>query len=104
MTADTQIHADIFQTACGIVMEAKSLKSMLKHKDVVDAIAAALAAERARHAQPRKKIIDAMCELPHSIDDSRVEFRFSPSRNGHNALNQLITALEVQFGTSKEEA
>lgn len=36
------IPEDIFQTACGIVMEAKSLKSMLKHKDVVDAIARAI--------------------------------------------------------------
>lgn len=42
---------DIFTTACGIVMEAKSLKSMLRHKDVVDAIAAALVAERERCAK-----------------------------------------------------
>lgn len=41
---------DIFQTACGIVMEAKSLKSMLRHKDVVDAIAAAILTERERCA------------------------------------------------------
>lgn len=50
MTAEGHIPEDIFQTACGIVMEAKSLKSMLKHKDVVDAIALALAAERERCA------------------------------------------------------
>lgn len=35
-----------FETACGIVMNARSIKSMLKHRDVVDAIAAALRAER----------------------------------------------------------
>jgi hypothetical protein len=35
-----------FETACGIVMEAKSLKSVLRHTDVVDAIAGALRAER----------------------------------------------------------
>ena len=44
------IQSDIFHTACGIVMEAKSLKSMLRHKDVIDAIAAALGAERERCA------------------------------------------------------
>lgn len=38
----TLVDADLFQTACGIVMEAKSLKSTLKHKDVIDAIAKAL--------------------------------------------------------------
>ena len=49
------IPEDIFQTACGIVMEAKSLKSMLKHRDVVDAIATAIhdavMAERERCAE-----------------------------------------------------
>jgi hypothetical protein len=44
----SEVPADIFQKACGIVMEAKSLKSMLRHKDVVDAIASALMAERQR--------------------------------------------------------
>jgi hypothetical protein len=53
---------------------------------------------------PRKKIIEAICKLPHSINDSRIEFRFDPRRPGHNALNQLITQLEVLFGTSREEA
>ncbi len=43
-----EIPEDIFQAACGIVMEAKSLKSMLRHKDVVDAIASALFTERKR--------------------------------------------------------
>ncbi|MBY5821459.1 hypothetical protein [Rhizobium leguminosarum] len=46
----SEIPEDIFQTACGIVMEAKSLKSMLRHTDVVDAIAVALLAERERAA------------------------------------------------------
>ena len=51
MTAEAQtIPEDIFQTACGIVMNAKSLKSVLKHKDVADAIAAAIVAERERCA------------------------------------------------------
>ncbi|MBY5692018.1 hypothetical protein HFO41_24870 [Rhizobium leguminosarum] len=63
-----------------------------------DAIAKAILAERERNAQPRKKIIEAMCELPHSIDDEKVEFRFSSRRPGHNALNQLLTQLEAQFG------
>lgn len=40
------VPADIFETACGIVMNAKSLKSMSRHTDVVDAIALALLAER----------------------------------------------------------
>jgi hypothetical protein len=44
------IPEDLFQIACGIIMEAKSLKSMLKHRDVVDAVAAALVAERDRCA------------------------------------------------------
>lgn len=35
-----------FEVACGIVTNAKSLKSVLRHTDVVDAIAAALRAER----------------------------------------------------------
>jgi len=51
MTTEAQTFPeDIFQTACGIVMNAKSLKSMLRHKDVVDAIALALIAERERCA------------------------------------------------------
>ena len=41
MSAET-IPDDIFQTACGIVMEAKSLKSVIKHRDVVDVIAKAI--------------------------------------------------------------
>lgn len=41
----------IFQTACGIVMRAKSLKSMSRHTDVVDAIADELADEREYSAQ-----------------------------------------------------
>jgi hypothetical protein len=41
-----EVPEDIFQTACGIVMNAKSLKSVSRHTDVVDAIALALAAER----------------------------------------------------------
>jgi hypothetical protein len=44
------IPEDLFQIACSIIMEAKSLKSMLKHRDVVDAFAAALVAERDRCA------------------------------------------------------
>jgi hypothetical protein len=104
MTQESKaIPEDIFQTACGIVMEAKSIKSMLKHKDVVDAIAAALTKERERNAQPRKLIIEAMCDLPHTIDDDRVQFRFNPKRPGNNALNQLITALEGQFGSAGED-
>ncbi|KRD56510.1 hypothetical protein [Ensifer sp. Root278] len=70
----------------------------------VEIIARALLAERERNVQPRKKIIEAMCELPHSINDDRVEFRFNPRRPGRNALDQLITQLEVQFGASPEEA
>ena len=66
-------------------------------------IADALIAERARNAQPRKKIIEAMCQLSHSIDDDKVEFRFTPGRSGHNALNQLVTQLEAQFGATKAE-
>lgn len=50
MSDGQTIPEDIFQTACSIVMEAKSLKSMLKHKDVTDAIAAAITAERERCA------------------------------------------------------
>lgn len=46
------IPEDIFQTACGIVMEAKSLKSVLRHKDVVDAIATALHDERKKWQEP----------------------------------------------------
>jgi hypothetical protein len=43
------VPADIFETACGIVMNARSLKSVSRHTDVVDAIAIALANERYRH-------------------------------------------------------
>jgi hypothetical protein len=100
----SDIPEDIFQTACGIVMEAKSLKSMLRHKDVVDAVAIALLAERKRWAQPRQKIIEAMCEIPHSIDDEKVVFRFDQRRPGHNALNQLMTKIESQFGIPNEES
>ena len=46
----------------------------------------------------RTKLIKALCEIPHSIDDDRIELRFNPRRPGHNALNQLLTALEAQFG------
>lgn len=38
----TLVDADLFQIAAGVVMEAKSLKSVLRHKDVIDAIAKAL--------------------------------------------------------------
>lgn len=99
----TEIPEDIFQTACGIVMEAKSLKSVSKHKDVADAIVVALLAERERNAQPRKKIIEAMCQLSHSIDDDKVEFRFTLRQPGLNALDQLLTQLEAQFGAPKAE-
>lgn len=97
------IPEDLFQTACGIVMEAKSIKSMLRHKDVVDAIAAALTKERERNAQPRKLIIEAICDLPHTIDDDRVQLRFNPRLPGHNALDQLLTALEGRFGSLPED-
>jgi len=42
----TKVEDDIFETACGIVMGAVSLKSVSRHTDVVDAIAKALATER----------------------------------------------------------
>lgn len=45
------VPADIFETACGIVMNTKSLKSLSRHTDVVDAIALALLSERNRSTQ-----------------------------------------------------
>lgn len=70
----------------------------------IDTIAKAIRAERFRNAQPRRKIIEALCELPHSIEHAKVEIRFNPHRPGNNALNQLITQLEARFGASHEEA
>lgn len=67
-------------------------------------IAKAIFAERERNAQPRRKITEALCELPHSINHDKVELRFDPRRPGNNALDQLITQLEVRFGALKEEA
>ena len=73
----TEIPEDIFQTACGIVMEAKSLKSMLRHKDVVDAIAVALKAERERSFDSiqaaYRRGVDFACEGAGVVDDDYVE-------------------------------
>jgi len=49
----------------------------------------------------RKKLIEALCELPHDIDDDEIVIRYSPRRPGHNALNQLLTALEARFAEPK---
>lgn len=69
--------------------------------EVAKAINDAVIAERKNKAQTtRKKIIDALVDFPHSIDDSKVEIRFDPRRPGHNALNQFLTALEEQFSTA----
>ncbi|MCS0459505.1 hypothetical protein [Rhizobium favelukesii] len=108
------IPEDIMRAADEVIVRAQSLitvetieQAMSGQKMIRDVyvaeIAKAILAERELNAQPRKKIIEAMCELPHSIDGKKVEFRFDPRRPGHNALNQLITQLEVRFGTSKEE-
>lgn len=73
----SDIPEDIFQTACGIVMEAKSLKSMLRHKDVVDAIAVALLAERERSFDSIQAAyrsgVDFACEGAGVVDDDYVE-------------------------------
>ncbi len=58
----TTYPADIFQTACGVVMEAKSLKSMLRHKDVVDAIAVALLAERQARDRETPSEFERLCQ------------------------------------------
>lgn len=103
MSADGQtIPEDILAAATAV--EDEIMAASLNDLDTQMIIAKAILAERERNAQPRKKIIEAMCELPHSIDDEKVEFRFDPRRPGHNALNQLITQLEVRFGASQEEA
>jgi len=47
----TVVPTDQFETACGIVMGAVSLKSVSRHTDVVDAIAKALFAERQKTRQ-----------------------------------------------------
>ncbi|MDK4703874.1 hypothetical protein PH562_16605 [Rhizobium sp. CNPSo 4062] len=70
-------------------------------KVAIACVEKAILAERERSAQPRKKIIEAMCDLPHSINDDRVEFRFDSRRSGNNALDQLLTALEHRFGAAK---
>ncbi|NTG48613.1 hypothetical protein G6M04_14565 [Agrobacterium rhizogenes] len=106
MTADGQIiPEDIMQVAAELASATIRNYERNERANVArDAIAKVILTERFRNAQPSKKIIEAMCELPHSINDGKVEFRFDPRRPGHNALNQLMTQLEVQFGTSQEEA
>jgi hypothetical protein len=108
MTDPQNIPEDIKRDAKNALQVAKNRRhpvaSIVSDELIVQAIAEALLIERNRNAQPRMKIIEAICELPHSINDKKVEFRFDPRRPGHNALNQLMTQLEAQFGTSKEEA
>ena len=102
MSAEGQtIPDDIMRSAEAALNEA--VTEPLK-VDAYVVIAKSILAERERNAQPRKKIIEAMCELPHSIDNDRVVFRFNPRRPGHNALNQVLTQLEAQVGASREEA
>ena len=45
-----EVPKEIFEKACGIVMGAKSIKSVMRHTDVVDAIAIALC-EQAKESQ-----------------------------------------------------
>ncbi|MDX0424491.1 hypothetical protein CN082_04720 [Sinorhizobium meliloti] len=105
MTSDAKtIPDDVMKAVQSAWEKAWSKTGVTNAETIRDAIAIGILAERARNAQPRRQIIKAICELPHSIDDDRVEFRFSPRRPGHNALNQLITQLEGLFGTSHEEA
>jgi hypothetical protein len=104
MTSDQTIPEDVMKAVQSAWEKAWSKTGSTNAESIRDAIAIGILAERARNSQPRRNIIKAICELPHSIDDDRVEFRFSPHRPGHNALNQLITQLEGLFGTSQEEA
>lgn len=45
----------------------------------------------------REKLITALCNVAHDINDETVVIRFNPRLPGNNALNQLLTALEAQF-------
>ncbi|MCR6502557.1 hypothetical protein MUO32_26370 [Shinella sp. CPCC 101442] len=102
MSTETHtIHEEEIQRALLLVVELRQMQGTTGREKAIflsKAINDAVMAERENKTQTtRKKIIEALVDFPHSIDDSKVEIRFDPRRTGHNALNQFLSVLEGQF-------